>query len=179
MRSVIAHGLAAALLMGVTHAQVKTITGEQETRTATVEAIEQASRTVTLKGEDGKYHQLYVPRDVKRFETLKVGDTVKATYYENVTLVPHDPAAKPVDTTSGATTRAADKAAATSAVQRTITATITAIDMKTPAVTFSGPNGWTYTSRVEDKQALAKAKVGDRFDITWTQAMVVALDPVK
>ncbi len=30
----------------------------------------------------------------------------------------------------------------TKAKQRTITATVTAIDMETPAVTFTGPNGY-------------------------------------
>ena len=60
--------------------------------------------------------------------------------------------------------------------QRTITATITAIDQAVPSITFKGPNNWTYTSRVEDKAALAKVKVGDKVDITWTAAMILSLD---
>ena len=58
--------------------------------------------------------------------------------------------------------------------QRTITATITAIDQNVPSITFSGPNNWTYSSRVEDKKALAKVKVGDKVDITWTAAVLVS-----
>jgi hypothetical protein len=38
--------------------------------------------------------------------------------------------------------------------------THTAIDPNTPSITFTGPNGWKYTSKVQDTQALAKAKVG-------------------
>ena len=53
-------------------------------------------------------------------------------------------------------------AGATAATQRTITATITNIDPKIPSISFSGPNGWKYSSRVEDKEALKKVKVGDR-----------------
>ena len=48
--------------------------------------------------------------------------------------------------------------------------------MKTPSVTFSGPRGWSYSTRVKDKDLLAKVKVGDKVDITWTEALVLSLD---
>ncbi len=49
-----------------------------------------------------------------------------------------------------------------------------------PSITFSGPNGWTYSSRVEDKKALATVKVGDKVDITWTEALLLSLEsPAK
>jgi Cu/Ag efflux protein CusF len=76
-------------------------------------------------------------------------------------------------------TRAANRAAGTVAHQRTITATITQIDMKVPSITFTGPNNWKYSTRVEDKAALAKVKVGDKVDITWTEAMILSLDEGK
>jgi hypothetical protein len=64
--------------------------------------------------------------------------------------------------------------------QRTITAKITAIDPKVPSISFTGPNGWNYSTRVQDKAALAKVKEGDRVDITWTAAAVVAFgEPPK
>jgi hypothetical protein len=68
---------------------------------------------------------------------------------------------------------------ATAAMQRTITATITQIDPAVPSITFSGPNGWTYSSRVEDPKALAKVKVGDKVDITWTYALLMSFEPAK
>jgi hypothetical protein len=65
------------------------------------------------------------------------------------------------------------------ATQRTITATITAIDKNVPSITFTGPNGWKYTSKVQDTEALAKVNVGNRVDIVWTEAMLVSLEPGK
>jgi hypothetical protein len=62
---------------------------------------------------------------------------------------------------------------------RTITATITKIDQKAPSITFSGPNGWAHSTRVEDTKALAKVKVGDKVDITWTEAAVVSIEMAK
>ena len=67
----------------------------------------------------------------------------------------------------------------TRAKQMTVTATITAIDPVTPSITFTGPHGYTYTSKVEDKAALATVKVGDKVDIVWTEAMLVALDTLN
>ena len=46
--------------------------------------------------------------------------------------------------------------------------------MNTPSITFTGPNGWKYTSKVQDKAALAKVKVGDKVDIVWTEAVLVS-----
>jgi len=157
----------------------KTIPGKTQRVTASVEAIDSTNREVTVKKPDGTYDVFYMPASVKRFDTLKVGDKITATYYENIILQVRAPGTMPVDKASGGVVRAEDKAAGTSSHQRTITATITAIDPNTPSITFSGPNNWKYSSRVEDKSALAKVKVGDRVDITWTQAMVLSLEEGK
>jgi Cu/Ag efflux protein CusF len=177
----IAAAAAISIMAGTALAQVsKTITGETVTTTATIQSIEKSSRQVTLKNEDGTYEVLTVPTSVKKFDSLKVGDKVKAHYYENVVLRLKAPGEKDVDTTTGAVTPGTGAGpAGTAAAQRTITATITAIDQKVPSITFSGPNGWTYSSHVEDKAALAKVKVGDKVDITWTSAALVSVDDVK
>jgi len=167
-------------LVTIAFAQTKEITGEKKTVKATVEAIETSSRSVTLKKPDGTYVTVAVPATVKRFDSIKIGDTVTATYYENIVLRLKEKGEKDVDTASAAVTAAGGgNAGRTAATQRTITATITAIDPKVPSITFKGPNNWTYSSRVEDTKALAKVKVGDKVDITWTEAMLVSLDEGK
>lgn len=56
-----------------------------------------------------------------------------------------------VDTTVKTTTPSGQvHSGGTSAKQHTITAVISAIDMKVPSITFKGPNGFNYTSRVQD-----------------------------
>jgi hypothetical protein len=174
--AVVILGMSAAAAAG---AQSKTITGETKTLTATVEAIEKKSREVTVKKDDGKYEVFYVPTDVKRFDTLKIGDKVNAKYYENMVVALKAPGSKDADKVSAAVTKADGGAAGTVAHQQTITATISAIDMNAPSVTFNGPRGWTYSTRVKDKDLLSKVKVGDKVDITWTEAMVLSLDEGK
>ena len=105
----------------------KTLTGEQKTVTATIEAIERSTRSVTLKETNGDYNEIYVPTDVKRFDTLKVGDKITAKYYENIVLRLKLPGEKATDTDTAALTPGTGaKAGGTAATQRTITATITA-----------------------------------------------------
>ena len=186
-RLIFAAGAAATLApsmagtaMAQSKAVTKTVTGEKKTVTATVEQIERSTRSVTLKSPDGVYTDITVPAGVTRFDTLKVGDTVSATYYENIVLRLKLPGEKATDTDTAALTPSSGaKAGGTAATQRTITATITAIDQKVPSITFSGPHGWTYSSRVSDKKTLAKVKVGDRVDITWTQAVLISVEAPK
>jgi len=154
----------------------KTLPGETKVVTATVEAIERSSREVTVKKSDGQYDAFYVPTTIKRFDTLKIGDKITAKYYETIVLQLKAPGEKDVDKASAGVVRGADKTAGTASIQQTITATITAIDPKSPSITFTGPRGWSYSSRVEDKKALAKVKVGDKVDITWTEALVLSIE---
>jgi hypothetical protein len=117
------------------------------------------------------------PPEMKRFSELRVGQTVTVRYFENVVFRLKAPGEKDVDTaTTGATRGTGVNPGATVAEQRAITATITELDRKVSSITFKGPNGWTYSSRVEDKKLLEKVKVGDRVDITWTTAALVSID---
>ena len=161
-------------------AQVKVIPGEMETVTATVEAVDHATRTVSLKLADGTYETIVAPASVERFDAIKVGDTLTARYYDNIVVRVQKPGEKAVNTAAEAVTKTPGAApSATAAKQRTITATITAIDLKVPSITLTGPNNWKYSSRVEDVNALKSVKVGDKLDITWTEALLVGFTPAK
>jgi hypothetical protein len=172
--------IAAAVLVTMARtamAQAKTINSTMRTETGTVEAIEASTRTVTLKKADGTYVQTVAGPDIKRFEEVKVGDTVNVKYYENVVIRLKQPGES--DVMSGAKGTTGSEQAlpgGTRAKQVTITATITAIDPSAPTITFSGPNGWKYTSKVQDPTALEKVKVGDKFDIVWTEATLVSVE---
>jgi hypothetical protein len=175
--------IAAAVLVSMARtamAQTKTVSAEMRTETATVEAIEASTRTVTLKKPDGTFVTTVAGPDIKRFEEIKVGDKVNARYYETVVVRLQRPGEPEVDSKSKATTPSEQVLpGGTRAKQRTITATIAAIDMNTPSITFTGPNGWKYSSKVQDKEALAKVKVGDKVDIIWTEAVLVSVEPGK
>ena len=183
MKRLVVGTIAAAVLVSMPRAamaQAKTITSEMRVETGTVEAIEASSRTVTLRKADGTFVQTVAGTDIKRFQEIKIGDKVTARYYENVVVRVKQPGEADTDLSTRGTT-GSDQVlpGGTRAKQRTISATVTAIDPNTPSITFTGPNGWKYTSRVQDTQALAKAKVGDKVDIVWTEAVLVSVEPAK
>jgi hypothetical protein len=159
-------------------AQSKTVRSEMRTETGTVEAVEAQSRTVTLKKPDGTFVTIVAGQDIRRFAEVKVGQKVNVRYYENVVVRVKRPGEPDTDTKARGTTGSEQlMPGGTRATQRTITATITAIDPNVPSITFTGPNGWKYSSKVQDTEALAKVKVGDKVDIVWTEAMMVSLEP--
>ena len=172
--------VAAAGLVAMAHpvvAQSKTVRSEMRTETGTIEAIEPTSRTVTIKKADGTFVTTVAGPDIKRFDELKPGDTINVRYYENVIIRVKQPGEPEVlSGVKGTTGSEQVLPGGTRAKQVTITATITAIDPTTPSITFTGPNGWKYLSKVQDTAALAKVKVGDKVDIVWTEALLVSLE---
>jgi Cu/Ag efflux protein CusF len=165
------------LCAGAAIAQIKEVPGDRVTKTGTVEAIDHQARILTLKQSSGTFVTVDVPKDVTRFDTIKVGDKVTATYYDNVVVRKKAPGEAPVDTLAGAVTPSEGvKPGGTVGAQRTMTATVEAIDPKVPSISFTGPNGWKYSRRVQDKEALKQVKVGDQVDFTWTEAVLLSVD---
>jgi Cu/Ag efflux protein CusF len=177
--------MSVALVLGlfagaVALAQVKQVPGERVTGTGTVEAIDHKARVLTLKNKDGELVTIDVPATVERFDAIKVGDTVTATYYDNVTVRLKKPGEPPVNNADAALTPApGEKPGGTLGAQRTMTATIEAIDTKVPSITFVGPNGWKYSRKVLDKDVLKQVKVGDQVDFVWTEAVQIRVESSK
>ncbi len=158
-------------------AQVKEIPGNRVTKTGTVEAIDHQQRVLTLKQASGEFTTVDVPADAQRFDAIKVGDKVTATYYDNVTVRLKQPGEASTDKAAGAVTpNEGGKSGGTIGKQRTMTATVEAIDANVPSISFKGPNGWKYSRRIMDKNVLKQVKVGDQVDFTWTEAVQLSLD---
>ena len=154
--------------------------GEVKLR-GTIEAIDAAARTVTIRGDRGAVVTIDIPQSVTRFDQLKVGDVVSATYYDRVSVRPKAPGEPDVDRTEPPLTTTTPGAlpGATVASQRVATVTLTAWDPATRMVTFTGPKGTVYTRRLletADASVMAGIKVGDRVDVTRTEAINVGVE---
>lgn len=171
---------ALALTMAATavNAAQKPVTkGASVTETFTIEAIDHASRIVTLKDKEGNLEDLYCGPEVERFNALKVGQTVTFTYYESLVYQIRKPgtATAPSGTTPSVTRAAGTNPGGTIAQQMTATVTINAIDPKAPSVTVTSSDGRKMSFRVEDPKNLEGVKVGDRVEITYTQALAIGV----
>jgi hypothetical protein len=147
------------------------------TLVGTVETINHDNRAVTIKTADGKFDTIKVPKSAKRFDELKVGDKVSATYNNSVAVRMHPPGEPPIDTVSKTSTMGQEeRPGGTAAVQQTLTATVEAIDPSTSSITFTGPNGWKYSRHIVDPTVLQKVKVGDQVDIFWNTDLTVKVE---
>jgi hypothetical protein len=153
-----------------------------KTVTATVEAIDQASRMVTLKGPKGNTVTFKASDRVKNLPQVKVGDKVVAKYYESVAVQvkkPGEAEAGATETEEVATAKPGEKPAGVAISQKTITATVEAIDTKKPSVTLKGPEGNLVTVKVKNPKHLENVKVGDQVVITYTEALAISVHKAK
>jgi hypothetical protein len=146
--------------------------------TATIEAISKEDRLITLKDKDGATQTIYAGPEVKRFDELKVGDTVTFRYFESIAYVirkPGQPGSAPATGEAKVTRSTGAKPGATIAKQETAVVTIKAIDAKVPAVTVLTQDGRTASFRVDDKKNLTGVSVGDKVEITYTTAVMISV----
>jgi len=148
-----------------------------------VEAIDQASRSVTVRGAKGKRVDFIVSEDVKRLNEIKVGDTVRAEYIASMVAELREPTAeekaKPVSLVvadnrapSGST-----PAGAIGAQVRAVT-TVEVLDRLNQTVTVKGPAGGTKTVDVKDPARLMQLRLGDTIVLTYTEAVALAVEKV-
>jgi Cu/Ag efflux protein CusF len=156
--------------------------GDVVTVTATVEAIDHTNRQVTLKGEKGRVVTVSVPPEVERFDAIKIGDVVTARYLESVAVrlvQPGEPAPPEAAVDVGVTPRPGEKPGATIAKKVDVKVKVQGIDTKVPAITVETPTGNSLSFKVKDPKRLEKLKVGDEINVTYTEALLLTVDPKK
>ena len=153
----------------------------QVTVVGTVEAVDYTARTVTIRSQQGNVVTVDVPADAKRFDQVKVGSTVTAVYFDRVSVRLKPAGEAAVDRTDPPRTTATvgTLPGATRTRQRVTTVTITGWDAGNKVVSFTGPNGTSYTRRLldsTDPKIAEGLKNGDRIDVTRTEAMTVTVE---
>jgi hypothetical protein len=152
------------------------------TATATVEAIDLQKRVVTLKGPEGNVFDVTVGKEARNLPQVKVGDLVKVKYYESIALrlvKPGEGVAGIQETEVLGRAKKGEKPGGLTASEVTLTATITAIDKKKHMVTLKGPKGKSVTVKAENPKNLAKVKVGDEVEVTYTEALAISVEEAK
>jgi Cu/Ag efflux protein CusF len=168
-----------AVLPLVAHAQKPVTHTDTVELTATIEAIDKTTRLVTLKDADGVTETVTCGPEVKRFDELKVGDTVTFRYRESIAYAirkPGQPSTLPANTGTTITRSQGPRPGGTVSEQQTATVTIKAIDLTVPSVTVLTEDGRTVGFKVQDKNNLKDVKVGDKVEITYTQAVMISVE---
>jgi Cu/Ag efflux protein CusF len=148
---------------------------------ATITAVDPATRMLTLRDDAGNEDTFNVSQDVQRFNELKVGQKVNLTYYESVVYQLVKAGEKGSGTSSDAAVSrgAGAQPAATIATQEKMTVTVKSIDPTVPSVTVATDDGRVVTRKIENKKNLENLKPGDKIDITFTRALVTSVSPAN
>jgi hypothetical protein len=150
------------------------------TLTATIEAIDKETRTVTLKRPTGTSVQIKAPDQMEGFYSLRVGDQVTATYYEMVVINLRKPGDPNTSTPPVTTTQRKDRTPGSETRrQRTVNGTIEAIDEKTRAVTMKTSEGTLLMLPTVDAKQLTGLKAGDTIAATYYESLFIKVARAK
>lgn len=157
--------------------------------TATVESVDQESRSLVLRNSAGDRMLVVAGPEVRNFEQIEVGDRVAATYQEAI-LAEVLPKGSQVDKgdkgdtprSSVAKSRAEPGERPAGAVSASVSTdvVIESVDQSFDTVTFRRPDGIVRTVAVNDPKAtqfIQSLKPGDEVRVTYTEAMAIAVTP--
>lgn len=146
--------------------------------TATVTAIDAATRKVTLVTKDGRMDTFKAGPEVINFDQIRVGDQVKATVTEQlaVYMAKDNPPASEGEASLVALAPKGAKPGALMANTVQVTAKVTAIDLKHHKATLKLPDGTTKTVAVRPDVDLTQRQVGEEVVIRVTEAVAIAVE---
>jgi hypothetical protein len=157
-----------------------------QTRTATVESVDRAQRTVTLKTAEGKTRTVTLGEEAVNFDQIEPGDQVRATIAEEVAVAVHRAGAAPRPGEEGGSRAmlGAPKGAKPGvliAATKRVTGTIDSVDPAGRTITLTtSEGGKPQKIKVGDRVELAGLKAGDEVAARVTEALAVVVEkPAK
>ena len=147
--------------------------------TATVESVDKATRTVTLKLANGTTRSIVAGDEVKNFNQIKLGDDVVVQYVRALTLTLMKSGSKETSVdvkTDAVRSKAGEQPGAAVGRQVQVVANVVAVDKKAKTVTLKGPRGNTVDLVLEDPKQLELVKKGDQVDAVYTEAVAISLE---
>jgi len=147
--------------------------------TATIAAIDAATRSITLKGPQGKEITVTAGPEVKNFAQMKVGDQVNVAYIEALTLeLKKGGGMAPTRTEQAgmAAAKPGERPAATVGRQVTVVADVVEVNAAAQTITLRGPQR-TVELKVRDPEQFKLVAKGDQVEATYTEAVAIEVTP--
>jgi hypothetical protein len=146
--------------------------------TATVEAIDKASRKITLVSSDGFKKTVKAGPQVVNFDQIRIGDRLKFVVAEQL-VVQMNKAGESADDASLKVVALAAKGAKPGGVMAEttrVTATVTSIDVKNRKATLRFEDGTSKTFPVRGDIDLNKRKVGEQVVFRVTEMVALSVE---
>jgi hypothetical protein len=150
------------------------------TATATVQAVDPATRTVTLKLNDGKTRTITASDQVRNFDQIKVGDTVKAQYVESIDIQLIKNGKLILgrsESTAVDRSQPGAKPGGVAVQEITAVAEVVDVDPAKQLVTVRNDKGDLFDLAVRDPEQIKLVQKGDQVQATYTVGLAVAVEP--
>jgi hypothetical protein len=146
--------------------------------TATVTAIDQAKRTATLRGSDGKKFVVQVGPAAVNFDQVRVGDLVNATVTQRIVAHLGQPNTTAGDGTAAAAALAekGDQPGGVVAETTQVTARIVALDSSKRTATLRFEDGNNQTLPIREDVDMSRLKVGDQAVFRVTEMIAIDIE---
>ena len=146
--------------------------------TATVVAIDKATRTVTLKGPQ-RTVDFVASDEVRNFDQIRLGDRVVVEYREALTLELKKTRTTGAPTETSVVVRAkpGERPGGTVGREITVLADVVAVDPKKSIISLKGPRGNVVDLKVQNPDHFKVVKKGDQVEAVYTEAIAVAVTP--
>lgn len=152
-------------------------------KTATVESVDQSTREVRLRNEDGEVSTIVAGPEVRNLAQVKAGDKVVVSYYQALAAEVKKPGEGVEGVEADVSTARAElgaKPAGGAGVLLRTTVTIESVDATANTVTFTRSDGESRTVTIqtpEGKEFARALKKGDQVEIAYTEALAVEVKP--
>ena len=146
---------------------------------AQVVGIDSRTRTVTLKGPEGKVADIVAGPEVRNFDQIRTGDMVVVRYVQALSLELRKTTGSRDLTVAAAGARAApgERPGAAVAGQVTAVADVVAVDPANMVITLRGPRGNIVDLHVKNPDHFKVVNKGDQVLVTYTEAMALSVEP--
>ena len=145
---------------------------------ATVESVDKATRTVTLKLANGEKRSIVASDEVRNFDQIKAGDKLTVRYAEALAIELKKDGKAPVGRSEAKDmVRSAPGQKPGGVARREVTAVVDVVDVdaKAKKVSVKNAQGEVFPISVQDPEKLKNVKKGDQVQVTYTEALAISL----
>lgn len=147
---------------------------------ARVTAVDSSSRTVTLKGPEGRIFNVIAGDEVKNFAQIAVGDEVVVDYVRAISLHVQKSSGLRQRSERAGSARAMPgaKPAGVAGREVRVVADVIAVDPKKRTITLRGPEDRVVELDVTNPDHFKVVKAGDQVEANYVESMAISVQPM-
>jgi len=148
---------------------------ELTTIKASVEAVDQRNRIVTLKGPRGNVFSVPVSERVQNLPQVKAGDVVEVVHYEAVAVEVKRTEAAPAltETTMADRAQPGERPAGVALRKVRVVTNVLGVNTDNQTVLVRGPLGHLAEVKVRDPKLISDLQAGGQIDLTYVEGLAI------